>query len=324
MNFARETINPAQKTTNQSGVQQHVLLSLPCDHAHCQVVSSSVEFHKINGARRDSYLQNLDVQVDGTDSGDSESSFREIMFDNDDNESSDSNVEHYLSTTETNFTNDALPGVDDEMTPNDELMEEYNIVLWFVKLFLWWQPRFNIMNAAATLIFKMHQLHVLPFITANSETKPYYCKSRYSYNKLSLTPFKEYVFKKPSQWITELLQSKEFRQLLTLHAGHIVSDNMEDIWDGHIWQEFLKRLLKKWICVVGIIPGPTEPKVRRCAVDPMHALLLGLVKKEVTIILDPENNDDGNCLIKDHNKLKSRLKSTVLPSDCGRLPTNIL
>eukprot|EP00794_Sanderia_malayensis_P002662 gene2662-3078_t len=56
----------------------------------------------------------------------------------------------------------------------------------------------------------------------------------------------------------------------------------------------------------------------------MHALLLGLVKKEVTIILDPKNNDDENCLIKDHNKLKSRLKSTVLPSDCGRLPTNIL
>eukprot|EP00794_Sanderia_malayensis_P013585 gene13585-14992_t len=196
---------------------------------HGHVKEPSILFNHESGAGRDSYLQNLDEQVDGTDSGDSESSFREIMFDNDDNESSDSNVEVWNEalgetvpeipgqiTRETNFTNDALPGVDDEMTPNDELMEEYNIVLWFVKLFLWWQARFNIMNAAATFLFKMSL----------------------SYNKLSLTPFKEYVFKKPSQWITELLQSKEFRQLLTLHAGHIVSDNMEDIWDGHMWQEF--------------------------------------------------------------------------------------
>eukprot|EP00794_Sanderia_malayensis_P021181 gene21181-23255_t len=146
---------------------------------HGHVKEPSILFNHESGARRDSYLQNLDMQVDGTDSGDSESSFREIMFDNDDDGSSDSKVEVWNEalgetvpeipdsessfreimfdndddgssdskvevwnealgetvpeipgqiTRETNFTNDALPDVDDEMTPNDELMEEYNIV----------------------------------------------------------------------------------------------------------------------------------------------------------------------------------------------------
>lgn len=61
--------------------------------------------------------------------------------------------------------------------------------------------------------------------------------------------------------------------------------------------------------------------------DPMHALMLGLIKKEASIHFDDDTNSDtSNFAITQEKKeiLKKRLKSIKMPSDCGRLPTTIL
>lgn len=126
-----------------------------------------------------------------------------------------------------------------------------------------------------------------------------------SNNRTSLVPYKTFVFKAPSEWLKEMVQSEKFRELLEKRFSPRPTVEMEDIWDGQLWQKlineangFLKekydiafmlfvdwvrpyqrsqysigtvylaalnlpraeRFLKKWMCVVGIIPGPTEPK----------------------------------------------------------------
>ena len=66
---------------------------------------------------------------------------------------------------------------------------------------------------------------------------------------------------------------------------------------------------------------------RMCAVDPMHALMLGLIKKEAGIhFSEDQNNENSNFAIQGEQRktLKRRLKSIQMPSDCGRLPMSIL
>ena len=69
-----------------------------------------------------------------------------------------------------------------------------------------------------------------------------------------------------------------------------------------------------------------EP-TRMCAVDPMHALLLGLVKKESEIHFEQESSAPLYRFAikhKDRQEMKKRLKAIEMPSDCGRLPTSLL
>eukprot|EP00112_Aurelia_sp_Birch-Aquarium-sp1_P000585 Seg1056.2 transcript_id=Seg1056.2/GoldUCD/mRNA.D3Y31 product="hypothetical protein" protein_id=Seg1056.2/GoldUCD/D3Y31 len=60
-----------------------------------------------------------------------------------------------------------------------------------------------------------------------------------------------------------------------------------------------------------------------CSVDPMHDIMLGLVKKEMSILLDSDGNENS---LDDKQKasLKNRLRGMELPTDCGRLPYTIL
>eukprot|EP00112_Aurelia_sp_Birch-Aquarium-sp1_P005991 Seg1671.3 transcript_id=Seg1671.3/GoldUCD/mRNA.D3Y31 product="hypothetical protein" protein_id=Seg1671.3/GoldUCD/D3Y31 len=130
---------------------------------------------------------------------------------------------------------------------------------------------------------------------------------RLSHNKTTLVPYKVYMYKSPTIWLKEVLQSEVFRSLLSMRFNRDVNDMKEDIWDGDVWKEFSndtngpsflsqkyniafmlfvdwvkpykrsqysigtvylsvlnlprsQRLLKRWMNVVGIIPGPTEPK----------------------------------------------------------------
>lgn len=130
---------------------------------------------------------------------------------------------------------------------------------------------------------------------------------RLSHNKTTLVPYKVYMYKSPTIWLKEMLQSEVFRSLLSMRFNRDVNDMKEDIWDGDVWKEFSndtngpsflsqkyniafmlfvdwvkpykrsqysigtvylsvlnlprsQRLLKRWMNVVGIIPGPTEPK----------------------------------------------------------------
>lgn len=64
-----------------------------------------------------------------------------------------------------------------------------------------------------------------------------------------------------------------------------------------------------------------------CAVDPMHAILLGLVKKEINILLSQDaSSENAQCSLTTKNReiFKQRLRAMEVPSDCGRLPSSIL
>ena len=460
---------------------------------------------------------------------------------------------------------------EEQRQPQSDTSLPNNMVLqWFVRLFLWWQARFSITNAAAVMMLKMikcllhivkHPLSVIfpcsmylasKYSGRKNEINPKIlvvcpsdsCNTLYEYAdayevhcevkkaktctklqfkkpcrepllfmkrlsklKTVLSPYKEFIFKQPSQWLREMVQCKEFVTLLGQRFRQSTSDKMEDIWDSQVWKDFTdsnggflrekynialmlfvdwvqpykrsqysigtiylailnlpraQRFLKKWICVVGIIPGPSEPKVnmntylkvivddllmlwegievtieetgqdvrlraallciscdipairkvsqflsytankgcnkcnftaerecgkggatrrmsyatrnfnfqlrtkeevvrqsseyckaqnktsandiakkngvryseihrlpyfdsvKMCAVDSMHALLLGLVKKEITLLLSDTINDDEEPIVSDIDRLRKRIKDMELPSDCGRLPTNLM
>ena len=64
-----------------------------------------------------------------------------------------------------------------------------------------------------------------------------------------------------------------------------------------------------------------------CAVDLMHAVLLGLIKKETDIHLEQDTSSDNYAYAlksKDRETFRKRMKNVEMPSDCGRLPNNIL
>ena len=66
--------------------------------------------------------------------------------------------------------------------------------------------------------------------------------------------------------------------------------------------------------------------VEMCAEDPMHALLLGLIKKEATILLQQDTSSDNFKFAVPLNKrdeLRRRIKAIQIPSDCGRIPASL-
>lgn len=72
---------------------------------------------------------------------------------------------------------------------------------------------------------------------------------------------------------------------------------------------------------------PYYDPVRMCAVDTMHDLLLGLVHKEVSMILNTDKNPSNQPFtpsVANKEKIRERIKSIEMPSDCGRLPTTIM
>eukprot|EP00112_Aurelia_sp_Birch-Aquarium-sp1_P005247 Seg1595.2 transcript_id=Seg1595.2/GoldUCD/mRNA.D3Y31 product="hypothetical protein" protein_id=Seg1595.2/GoldUCD/D3Y31 len=131
-----------------------------------------------------------------------------------------------------------------------------------------------------------------------------------SRGRIKVVPKKVYLFQPPSQWLKELFQSAEFRNLLQKRFERNGDDNsQEDAWDGYMWQKYQRdpvdnsellclknniafmfnvdwvkpykrseykiglmylsilnlprsqRMLKKWTLVLGVIPGPGEPKI---------------------------------------------------------------
>eukprot|EP00794_Sanderia_malayensis_P018628 gene18628-20508_t len=60
-----------------------------------------------------------------------------------------------------------------------------------------------------------------------------------------------------------------------------------------------------------------------CAVGPMHNLLLGLVHKEFSLIVNSEN-EWYTVTAANKERIRSRLKIIEMPNDCGRLPQTIL
>lgn len=334
--------------------------------------------------------------------------------------------------------------------------------------------------------------------------EPLLYSKRLSNNKSKLMPYKIFPINRPTSWLKEVIQLKEFRQLINQQYDKGPSLLMTDVCDGSVWREFAdylghkfnlalmmfvdwvrpykraqysigtiyvcilnlpraERLKKKWIHVIGIIPGPSEPKIhmntylkpivddliqlwegievtvsetgqkvkvraallclscdipairkvsqflsftankgcnmckfmaerekddnghttgrmsyfsrrfdfelrtkeevimqgreflharnktaaaeiakkngvrfselhrlpyfnpaQMCAVDPMHALLLGLVKKEVMFLLETGENNPAIMSQRAVNTFQKRLKSIEMPSDCGRLPNSIL
>ncbi len=61
-------------------------------------------------------------------------------------------------------------------------------------------------------------------------------------------------------------------------------------------------------------------------IDPMHNLALGLVQKEVSLLIDNEKNENNQRLaISKSNKmkLKDRIKSKEMTSDCNWLSSGM-
>ncbi len=70
--------------------------------------------------------------------------------------------------------------------------------------------------------------------------EPLLFKKTLSNEKTTLVPFKNFLFKPPSQWLSEMFQFSEFRQMLNARFKHSPGEGMEDIWDGSVWKEFLQ------------------------------------------------------------------------------------
>eukprot|EP00112_Aurelia_sp_Birch-Aquarium-sp1_P018382 Seg438.3 transcript_id=Seg438.3/GoldUCD/mRNA.D3Y31 product="hypothetical protein" protein_id=Seg438.3/GoldUCD/D3Y31 len=106
---------------------------------------------------------------------------------------------------------------------------------------------------------------------------------------------------------TVLRQSAEYKQARTESAANAIAKK-----NGLRYSE-LHRL-------------PYFDIVEMCAEDPMHALLLGLIKKEANILLQQDTSSDKFQFAVPLNRreeLRRRIKGIQIPSDCGRIPASL-